>query len=1028
MFTRLLRATALALCLAAAQFSSAQTASAPGSARRPGSVDLAITNVTVVDPQTRQRLAGRSVFIDGDRIVAVRPATGSSRYAAQRVVDGTGQFLVPGLMDMHAHLFLPEDPKTSLNLLLANGVTSIREMSGDCWAVAGAKEGCIDEYRKLQRAIRAGAIPGPDLVRLAGTMVMGPAQGPLPKGVPPMLTPGTPEQGRQLVRHLKGRGIDIIKTHDTIPAAVFAAMMDEARRRGIEVSGHVPFGAGSLGAAKLGYGTIEHARDLLYDCSRYGQEFRRASGDFADKRPGSARPSNVVRLSRTVDEFDSALCAGFLSRLARTSTYYTPTHVTREMEARAADPAYRADPNRRYIAPARARSWEADLTATAALPQEERRELDRFFRHGLRITGLAHRAGVPIMAGTDLNDTMIVPGFSLHRELRLLVEAGLSPMDAMRAATAVPAAYLGRGDRLGGVAAGKEADLVLLGADPTADIGNISSVRAVIANGRLFNRAALDGLLSGAERIAAEPVIPQLTAEQWREDLRFMATEMEQRHKNLYHSVSREAFKAAVDDLYARIPTLQRNQIIVGMMRIAAMVGDGHTRVDPRKDDKFGFPSLPLKLYLFEDGLYVRAARPEYRALLGARVEAIGGVPVVEAMRRAAELASRDNEIGPKLYIPIYLAMPDILHALELSDTRNAAKLTLSRGGRRWTALVPAGAIDPKWPPDTDISLVAPEGWVDARTTPQPPMWLQAPLDYHRLIELPERRAIYAQINMVADIKDQSLAQFGRRIRERAEATNPRAVIVDLRLNLGGNGYLRNGLVRELIKTEDSDTRLFVLTWRGTFSASQFILDDLDRLSDAVVIGEPASSKPSSYGDAYRTLLPHSGIQVRSSIYYWQQGQNDDPWTWVDLATPYSFADYAAGRDPPLEAALTYAPAPPLRDRLLAAAQTAGMDGLRRAVAAYRDDPANRYSRTATHLLVAAEHMNQAKKGAEAIVVAQAVAEQEPRSVDAANVLAHLAFWNGRKELARQWVLHVLELDPDHRVARTLLERLGRPD
>ena len=537
--------------------------------------------------------------------------------------------------------------------------------------------------------------------------------------------------------------------------------------------------------------------------------------------------------------------------------------------------------------------------------------------------------------------------------------------------------------------------------------------------------AALEAQSAAARAVPAPaPALPQLTAEQWREDLRFMAAEMEQRHKNLYHKVSREAFKAAVDDLHARIPTLQRNEIIVGMMRIAAMVGDGHTRVDPRKDDKFGFPSLPLKLYLFEDGLYVRATTPEHRELLGARVEAIGGVPVAEAMRRAAELASRDNEIGPKLFIPLYLAMPDILHALGLSDTRSAATLTLVRDGRRWTARVPAGQIDPKWPPDTDISLITPPGWVDARTTAEPPMWLEAPLDYHRLIELPGRDAIYVQLNMVADVKDQSLTQFGQKIRKRAEALNPRAVILDLRLNQGGGGHLRNGLVRELIRTEDEDTRLFVLTWRGTFSASQFIMDDLDRLTGAVFVGEPASSKPSSYGDAFRTPLPNSGIQVRSSIYYWQQGQNDDPWTWIDVATPYSFADYEAGRDPALEAALAYGPPPSLRDRLLAAAKAGGPDGLRRAVAAYRADPANRYSKITTNLLVAAEYMNHAKHGDAAIIVAQAVAEQEPQSVDAAHVLAHLAFANGRKGLARTWARRVIELDPDHRFARSLLERI----
>lgn len=207
-----------------------------------------------------------------------------------------------------------------------------------------------------------------------------------------------------------------------------------------------------------------------------------------------------------------------------------------------------------------------------------------------------------------------------------------------------------------------------------------------------------------------------------------MVAELERRHKHLYHEVSREKFAAAVADLDARIPSLQRNEIIVGMMRIAAMVGDGHTRIEPLKDLKFGFPSLPLKLYLFEDGLYVRSAKPEHAALVGAKIEAIGGVPVGEAIRRAAEIASSENEIGPKLYVPIFLAMPDILHALKLSPRRDAAVLRLHKNGRRWTATIPAGQIDPVWPPDTDISLVTPEGWVDGRTAPLP-IYLQAPLD-----------------------------------------------------------------------------------------------------------------------------------------------------------------------------------------------------------------------------------------------------------------------------------------------------------
>ncbi|HEX8223160.1 MAG TPA: hypothetical protein VF605_05020 [Allosphingosinicella sp.] len=527
-----------------------------------------------------------------------------------------------------------------------------------------------------------------------------------------------------------------------------------------------------------------------------------------------------------------------------------------------------------------------------------------------------------------------------------------------------------------------------------------------------------------AQDAAPAPASPQLTSEQWREDLRFFAAEFERRHANPFHNVSRERFAAAVAELDSKIPSLQRNEIIVGMMRLAAMVGDGHTRVDPRKDARFGFPSLPLKLYLFEDGVYIRAAAPAQAALVGARIEAIGGVPVGEAIRRVSEIASRDNEIGPRLYVPLYLNMPDILNALGLSKRRDSAELKLRRGKRVWTATVPAGEVEPLWPPDTDISLVTPKGWIDSRTTPQPPLWLEAPLDYHRMIELRERRALYVQLNMVTGIAGQSLDQFAQRISERARQLNPKAVVLDLRLNQGGNGNLRQRLVRELIRTEDEDTRLFVLTWRGTFSASQFILDDLDRLTDAIFIGEPASSKPISYGDAYRMPLPNSGIQMRSSIVYWKDGQNHAPWTWVDLAVPLTFADYSAGRDTALEAALNYAPPSPLEQRLHEAARKGGQDGLKRAVEAYRTDPSNRYANIELKLLRAAEALF-GEHREEALTVAELTTGHFPDSVDPVSVLAHFAEAAGRRELAEKSGQRVLELDPNSRTARSILERLA---
>jgi hypothetical protein len=468
----------------------------------PAAMDVAIENVTVIDPSTRRVLPARTVYVRGDRIVEVAPADARPALAARTRIDGRGRFLIPGLMDMHVHLFLPEPPSPSLNLLLANGVTSIREMSSDCWDIAGESEGCISAYQALQANVRAGSVPGPDIVALTSSMVMGPSRVTLPPNLPRHIVPSNEADARTLVGYFATRGVDLIKTHDSIPDPAFRALMDEAARRGMRVGGHIPFRSGAIGAARLGYRSIEHARDLLYDCSRYGEEFRSREAAFAEGRPGAARPANLERLSRTVAEFDDATCRAMLAQLSRFPVFYTPTHVTREMEARAEEPSYRNDPSRKYVPTPRNSRWEADLTETASLPPREREALKGFFAHGLRITGLAHLAGIPVMAGTDANDTMIVPGFSLHRELQLLRRAGLSAMDVLRAATAVPANYLGRRD-LGGIAAGMEADLVLLRANPLVDIANASSIEAVLTNGRVFSRAQLDELLAAAERLAA---------------------------------------------------------------------------------------------------------------------------------------------------------------------------------------------------------------------------------------------------------------------------------------------------------------------------------------------------------------------------------------------------------------------------------------------------------------------------------------------------------------------------------------------
>ena len=462
---------------------------------------ILIKNVTVIDPNRREALPGRSVFIQEGRIVAVERSRRRSP-AARTVIDGSGRYLIPGLMDMHVHLFLGQEQTPTLQLLVANGVTGIREMSADCYDAAGSKRGCVEQYKALQLDVRAGRVVGPDVVELASAMVMGPTRLKLPAAAPAWVAPSTPEQMRTNMEHLASRGVQLVKTHDSIPSAAFSVLMEESNRRGLKVGGHVPFGAGSLGAARMGYDSIEHARDLLYDCSDYGSQYRQREASFANGDPGASRPPNLERLQQTVAQYDPRQCRKVLRKLAATGVFYAPTHVTREMEARASNPVYRADPSWMFIAPERRARWQKDIDETAALPSSERAALTAFYRHGLKITKLAFEAGVPIMAGTDASDTAIVPGYSLHRELGLLAQAGLTPMEVLKTATTVPARYLKRSD-LGGIAPGKRADLVLLSRNPLVDVANTSSIEEVILAGRRFDRAQLDALLVDARKMAA---------------------------------------------------------------------------------------------------------------------------------------------------------------------------------------------------------------------------------------------------------------------------------------------------------------------------------------------------------------------------------------------------------------------------------------------------------------------------------------------------------------------------------------------
>src|SRR5262245_9702 len=355
-------------------------------------------------------------------------------------------------------------------------------------------------------------------------------------------------------------------------------------------------------------------------------------------------------------------------------------------------------------------------------------------------------------------------------------------------------------------------------------------------------------------------------AENWRDDLRYMAQEMPKRHRNLFHTTTRERFDAAVRQLDGRIPRLERHQIIVEMARIVATVGDGHTAVQGLLyGDKVGFRYYPIALYLFKDGLFVYAAAPPYSSTVGWKVTRIGKAAADDAARAVSDLVCRDNEMAIKERVPLLLTTPEILHAVGLIDDMERASFVVEREGKTETLeLKPVEGPRPSndnWALGQRFSRLP--DWVDARDPSSPvPLWLRRPEDYFWFEYLDDSKTAYVQYNDVSDKTGETVAAFSKRLFAFVESHPVERLVLDLRWNTGGNNYLNKPLLLGLIKSGQVAQRgkLFVLIGRRTFSAAQNLVNDLEAYTSAVFVGEPTAGRPNFYGDPARIVLPHSGI------------------------------------------------------------------------------------------------------------------------------------------------------------------------
>jgi tetratricopeptide (TPR) repeat protein len=396
--------------------------------------------------------------------------------------------------------------------------------------------------------------------------------------------------------------------------------------------------------------------------------------------------------------------------------------------------------------------------------------------------------------------------------------------------------------------------------------------------------------------------------EGWRFDLRVFGREVRRRAYAPFRYLAEPEWDKMLAELSDQVPRLTDAQLVVGLLRLLRPLRDGHAGVIGPAEHPVLKASLPVEFRLFPEGLFVTAAAPGQASLLGAQVLAVDGRPAGEVAATLEPVISRDNDYQVQAAVPWYLRLPAILHALGLASAPDTVALSLRR--LDGTAAQVQLDVDPAAPAWT--MNARPAGWVRLpETLPGPapacernrdvPFWFE----YRR----PDGM-VYAQVNSVSDHPAETLPEFARRLFAFIGGHDVDTLVLDLRWNGGGNTFLTQELLHQLISCPQVNRPggLFVITGRRTFSAAQNTATAIERHTHAIFVGEPTGSRPNFTGEMIPFELPCSKLLVNVSDLYWQTSWPMDrrPFIPPEIYAPTTFGAYRAGRDPAMEAIAAY--------------------------------------------------------------------------------------------------------------------------
>ncbi|MDH3698924.1 MAG: tetratricopeptide repeat protein [Flavobacteriaceae bacterium] len=528
----------------------------------------------------------------------------------------------------------------------------------------------------------------------------------------------------------------------------------------------------------------------------------------------------------------------------------------------------------------------------------------------------------------------------------------------------------------------------------------------------------------------------QFTATQWQEDLKFLQEQVHQEYQFLFKKITAEEFDASVDELHKAIPTMADHEVFAGLTRIVSSFKYGHTRMGFR-DSPVKLTQLPIAMYQFSDGMYVQGVHKDYPDALGAKVVAIEGVPIDKVMEAIYPLVPSENDQFFKAYGVLYATSPELLHAQGVTDSlKKSIQFTLKKEGKEFRLLMNTG--DFMAMPMEYGYIKRNEDWLQVRDSSATPLYLKNLDKIYYYEYLPEEKTVYVRQSQIQDDPSEDIPSFYAKVFDFIENNDVEKMVLDVRLNGGGNNYKNKPVVTGIVRTEkiNQPGKLFVIIGRRTFSACQNLINELSNYTNAIFVGEPSSENINFYGDNREVQLPNTKIKTYLSFAWWQdkpQWENGD-WTAPQLAVESSFEEYRNNEDPVLDTALSFKDDNFIIDpmaHLTNLFMSGNTEQLEADAVSLVQDPKYRFFDFEGEFNKAGYRLLEGSQLEEAVYVFTMNTQMFPDSANAWDSLAE-GYWKaGDLEKATEYYNKAIQLDPTGSVgdnARSMLEKMKKGD